>query len=83
MLEKVSDILETALVKEMNIDMADLEDFDEVVNETKDKLKILINNPHRDEKPLIYHLDVGAMYPNIMLTNRLQVSLIFMFNIAS
>ncbi len=22
--------------------------------------------------PLIYHLDVGAMYPNIILTNRLQ-----------
>lgn len=26
----------------------------------------------RLEKPLIYHLDVGAMYPNIILTNRLQ-----------
>ena len=24
---------------------------------------------------MIYHLDVGAMYPNIILTNRLQVSL--------
>ena len=24
------------------------------------------------EKPVIYHLDVGAMYPNIILTNRLQ-----------
>ena len=23
---------------------------------------------------MIYHLDVGAMYPNIILTNRLQVS---------
>ncbi|MCQ2815864.1 MAG: DUF1744 domain-containing protein, partial [archaeon] len=23
-------------------------------------------------KPIIYHLDVGAMYPNIILTNRLQ-----------
>ena len=23
------------------------------------------------EKPLIYHLDVAAMYPNIILTNRL------------
>lgn len=22
---------------------------------------------------MIYHLDVGAMYPNIILTNRLQV----------
>lgn len=26
----------------------------------------------RDEVPLIYHLDVAAMYPNIILTNRLQ-----------
>lgn len=26
----------------------------------------------RLERPLIYHLDVGAMYPNIILTNRLQ-----------
>lgn len=24
--------------------------------------------------PLIYHLDVAAMYPNIILTNRLQPS---------
>jgi DNA polymerase epsilon subunit 1 len=24
------------------------------------------------ERPLIYHLDVAAMYPNIILTNRLQ-----------
>jgi DNA polymerase elongation subunit (family B) len=27
-----------------------------------------------DEFPLIYHLDVGAMYPNIILSNRLQPS---------
>jgi DNA polymerase epsilon subunit 1 len=25
-----------------------------------------------EAKPLIYHLDVAAMYPNIILTNRLQ-----------
>jgi hypothetical protein len=30
--------------------------------------------PRRDEVPLIYHLDVAAMYPNIILTNRLQPS---------
>ena len=30
--------------------------------------------PNRLENPLIYHLDVGAMYPNIILTNRLQVA---------
>lgn len=28
--------------------------------------------PNREERPLIYHLDVAAMYPNIILTNRLQ-----------
>ena len=28
------------------------------------------------EEPLIYHLDVAAMYPNIILTNRLQPSAI-------
>jgi len=30
------------------------------------------DNPNRLDKPLIYHLDVAAMYPNIMLSNRLQ-----------
>jgi len=29
--------------------------------------------PNRLESPIIYHLDVAAMYPNIILTNRLQV----------
>jgi hypothetical protein len=28
----------------------------------------------RTETPMIYHLDVAAMYPNIILTNRLQPS---------
>ncbi len=32
-----------------------------------------VKNPSRyDALPLIYHLDVAAMYPNIILTNRLQ-----------
>ncbi|CAK0832119.1 unnamed protein product [Prorocentrum cordatum] len=30
----------------------------------------------KDDFPLIYHLDVGAMYPNIILSNRLQPSAI-------
>lgn len=33
----------------------------------------LRDEPIREEPPLIYHLDVAAMYPNIILTNRLQV----------
>ena len=30
------------------------------------------DNPLRVDKPLIYHLDVAAIYPNMMLSNRLQ-----------
>lgn len=32
-----------------------------------------VRSPHKHEAlPLIYHIDVAAMYPNIILTNRLQ-----------
>ena len=44
--------------------------------EIKEKLYALRDTPHRLENPMIYHLDVGAMYPNIILTNRLQPSAI-------
>ena len=37
---------------------------------------MLRDRPKRTEKPFVYHLDVGAMYPNIILTNRLQPSAI-------
>ncbi|KXZ56813.1 hypothetical protein GPECTOR_1g732 [Gonium pectorale] len=40
------------------------------------KLEALRDTPNREETPLIYHLDVAAMYPNIILTNRLQPSAI-------
>ncbi|KAG2442618.1 hypothetical protein HXX76_002703 [Chlamydomonas incerta] len=40
------------------------------------KLTALRDAPNREEAPLIYHLDVAAMYPNIILTNRLQPSAI-------
>lgn len=39
-------------------------------------LELLRDQPKRMEKPVIYHLDVGAMYPNIILSNRLQPSAI-------
>ena len=37
---------------------------------------MLRDRPVRTERPYVYHLDVGAMYPNIILTNRLQPSAI-------
>ena len=38
-----------------------------------ERLEMLRDTPQRKELPTIYHLDVAAMYPNIILTNRLQV----------
>lgn len=50
----------------------DIENFDEIKAQIISELELLRDEPVRDEEPLIYHLDVGAMYPNIILTNRLQ-----------
>ncbi|KAF9240065.1 hypothetical protein BU15DRAFT_87792 [Melanogaster broomeanus] len=43
-----------------------------IVEESKCSLEMMRDNPKRTDNPLIYHLDVAAMYPNIMLSNRLQ-----------
>jgi len=48
----------------------------QIKNEIIKKLEDLRDRPVRTEKPFVYHLDVGAMYPNIILTNRLQPSAI-------
>jgi len=45
----------------------------QVKKDVVDKLMMLRDCPNRLENPIIYHLDVAAMYPNIILTNRLQV----------
>jgi DNA polymerase epsilon subunit 1 len=50
--------------------------YDAVRNEIAAMLTRLRDDPQRQDNPRIYHLDVGAMYPNIILTNRLQPSAI-------
>lgn len=60
------------LVAEMGVSMDDLVDFDEVCQQVQKSIDVLVEAPQRYENPKIYHLDVGAMYPNIILTNRLQ-----------
>lgn len=54
----------------MNMD--DVVNYDEVKSGIQAALELMRDNPIRFDKPLIYHLDVAAMYPNIMLSNRLQ-----------
>ena len=74
--ENVRRTLEHAIVKEEKIPLEEVTNLDEVCTEIVGKLSALGETPHRLENPMIYHLDVGAMYPNIILTNRLQPSAI-------
>ncbi|XP_026299077.1 DNA polymerase epsilon catalytic subunit A [Apis mellifera] len=70
----VGHALKHAIKEEEKIPMEMVTNFEEVIEEITVKLKGLRNQPLRLENPVIYHLDVGAMYPNIILTNRLQPS---------
>ncbi|KNA12254.1 hypothetical protein SOVF_127620 [Spinacia oleracea] len=64
--------LQYAIKVEGKMDLDSVSNYDEVKGEIKQKLSCLRDDPVREESPLIYHLDVAAMYPNIILTNRLQ-----------
>ncbi|KAI5962583.1 POL2 [Candida pseudojiufengensis] len=57
---------------ENNKKIEDVENFDEIYDEIENALLDLKYNPKRKENPLIYHVDVASMYPNIMTSNRLQ-----------
>lgn len=61
------------LQHEHGVEMEALMNFEMVCEEAEGALEQLLAAPNRMELPAIYHLDVGAMYPNIILTNRLQV----------
>jgi DNA polymerase epsilon subunit 1 len=63
-----------AIVEEEKIALEDVTNFPEIVAAITEKLLDLRDRPLRNENPLIYHLDVAAMYPNIILTYRLQPS---------
>ncbi|VDC07978.1 unnamed protein product [Peniophora sp. CBMAI 1063] len=64
--------LRFCIVEESKIALEDVTNYDAVKEAIKVKLEEMRDNPLRKDKPLIYHLDVAAMYPNIMLSNRLQ-----------
>jgi DNA polymerase epsilon subunit 1 len=59
-------------VEEFKTSLEDVTNYDAVKAEIQSALEQLRDDPLRTDKPLIYHLDVAAMYPNIMLSNRLQ-----------
>ncbi|PRW20477.1 DNA polymerase epsilon catalytic subunit A [Chlorella sorokiniana] len=74
LIDKLDGDLEYALRTDGKMAPEDCENYVEVREQIKGMLEALRDTPVRDEVPLIYHLDVAAMYPNIILTNRLQPS---------
>ncbi|KKY15635.1 putative dna polymerase epsilon catalytic subunit a [Phaeomoniella chlamydospora] len=73
--ELVNDLdqaLQFCITVEEKRSLDDVTNYDEVKGQITEKLLNLKQTPHRNERPLIYHLDVASMYPNIMTTNRLQ-----------
>lgn len=72
LIDQLDDALKFTLTVEEKQKLEDIVDYEQVRDQIKKKLEDLRDNPIRHESPLIYHLDVAAMYPNIILTNRLQ-----------
>ncbi|KAF8939090.1 DNA polymerase epsilon catalytic subunit [Dissophora ornata] len=64
--------LKFSIEVEGHLSMDDVTNYEEVKAAIAAPLMDLRDRPNRTENPSIYHLDVAAMYPNIILTNRLQ-----------
>ncbi|XP_033149828.1 DNA polymerase epsilon catalytic subunit A [Drosophila busckii] len=74
LMNNVDAVLKHAIEVEEGIPLDQVSNLAEVQQEIVQGLQGLHDIPNRLEQPVIYHLDVGAMYPNIILTNRLQPS---------
>lgn len=69
-MESIPKVMKHAIEVEENVPLELVTNFEEICAQIKEKLQTLRDHPNRLENPIIYHLDVGAMYPNIILTNR-------------
>ncbi|KAI9013156.1 hypothetical protein BC832DRAFT_282542 [Gaertneriomyces semiglobifer] len=72
LIDEIDAALRFSIIVEGKLKLEDVMNYDEVKAEIVTALENLRDIPNRLEKPSIYHLDVAAMYPNIILTNRLQ-----------
>ncbi|CCE62107.1 hypothetical protein TPHA_0B04380 [Tetrapisispora phaffii CBS 4417] len=72
LMEELTGAMKFSIEVECNSKIEDVTNFEEIKADIANKLTDMKLNPQRDELPLIYHVDVASMYPNIMITNRLQ-----------
>jgi DNA polymerase epsilon subunit 1 len=76
LIDNIDRDLSFAIEVEAGVDRSEIVNYEDVRSKIIEQLEHLRDRPKRKEKPYVYHLDVGAMYPNIILTNRLQPSAI-------
>lgn len=72
LLEEVDRTIKFFIEVECKADVKDLVNYEEVKDKIISELNALPMDNKYWEKPRIYHVDVAAMYPNIILTYRLQ-----------
>eukprot|EP00559_Dactyliosolen_fragilissimus_P002000 CAMPEP_0184866268 /NCGR_PEP_ID=MMETSP0580-20130426/21602_1 /TAXON_ID=1118495 /ORGANISM="Dactyliosolen fragilissimus" /LENGTH=2479 /DNA_ID=CAMNT_0027365857 /DNA_START=100 /DNA_END=7536 /DNA_ORIENTATION=+ len=72
LIDNIDRDLTFAIEVEGGLDRGKIVNYDDIRSQIIERLEMLRDRPSRVEKPYVYHLDVGAMYPNIILTNRLQ-----------
>ena len=72
LVDKIDRDLAFAIEVEHGASLDDVTNYSEVRSQIVSQLEALRDAPKLSASPLIYHLDVAAMYPNIILTNRLQ-----------
>lgn len=74
LIDNVEKVIDFAVTVEQGIDIGNVANKEEVIAQVVEKLQsfINLNQSSVERHPLIYHVDVSAMYPNIILSNRLQ-----------
>ncbi|TFK37082.1 hypothetical protein BDQ12DRAFT_736481 [Crucibulum laeve] len=72
LIDDLDSALAFCIVEESKSSLDQVTNYEEVKTAITAALEVMRDNPKRIDNPLIYHLDVAAMYPNIMLSNRLQ-----------
>ncbi|KAG0139468.1 hypothetical protein CROQUDRAFT_111607 [Cronartium quercuum f. sp. fusiforme G11] len=72
LIDDLDSALTFSIVEEGQHSLEDVVNYEEVKSAIESGLETMRDQPSRQDNPLIYHLDVAAMYPNIMLSNRLQ-----------
>ena len=72
LIDNTDEILKFAIEIESGAKVEEVENYEEVKADVIAKLEHLKTFKIHESEPLIYHVDVAAMYPNIILSNRLQ-----------